>query len=90
MKVPRKLKKKIPKGYYCYTMTSGFKKLDNGGYGYTIKTCEFWDNIKLKDKPKEYLDDIDLKYPEETIGWCKLLRCEIEDQCKSCGSKMKY
>lgn len=43
-KIPRKKKKKIPVGMYCYTPTSGFKVLKDGRYGYTIKSCPFYKN----------------------------------------------
>ncbi len=42
MKLPRKKKKQIPKGVYCYTATSGFKKMKDGQYGYSIKCCPFF------------------------------------------------
>lgn len=74
VKVPRKLKKKIPKGMYCYS----------------FKTCVFYDNIKIKDKRIETKDEIDLEFPNEYIGFCKLVKCEIDDQCKSCGIKRFY
>lgn len=45
MRIPRKKKKQIPKGYYCYTPTSGFKQLKNGKFGYTIKSCPFYKHI---------------------------------------------
>lgn len=46
MRIPRKKKKQIPKGVYCYTPTSGFKKLKGGRYGYTIKSCPFYKHVK--------------------------------------------
>lgn len=89
-RVPRKMKKKIPKDtFYCYTPTSGMKHFKDGNYGYSIKTCTFLDYIKYKDMPKkswmdeEFLED----YSEDTTTWCKLVKCEIDDQCKSCGLK---
>ncbi len=84
VKVPRKLKKKIPKGVYCYSLINctEFKS--------TIKTCVFYDNIKIKDKPIETQDEIDLEFPNEYIGFCKLVKCEIDDQCKYCGIKRFY
>lgn len=66
-RLPRKIKKQIPKGMYCYTATSGFKELDCGKYGYTIKPCTFY-----------------------SAGTCRLLDCEIEDQCKSCGTILDF
>ena len=87
-RIPRKLKKKIPTDtVYCYIPTSGFKKLDSGQYGYTIKLCPFYTDIKCKDKPESKQNEIDKEYPEEVVGWCKLVKCEIDDQCKSCGLK---
>lgn len=44
-RIPRKKKKQIPKGHYCYTPTSGFKKLKNGKLGYTIKPCLFYKHV---------------------------------------------
>jgi hypothetical protein len=66
-RVPRKLKKKIPKNIpYCYTPI----KFDMNTGIYHIKPCPFYKHIKGID------------------GFCKLLKCEVEDQCKSCGIKM--
>ena len=71
-RIPRKLKKKIPKGVYCYTPTSGWKQFKDGHYGYSIKSCPFY------------------KSGEDIFGTCKLLKCEVEDQCKSCSIKLGY
>lgn len=92
-RIPRKLKKKIPKNtFYCYTPTSGFKELKNGKYGYAIKLCPFYTWMKYKDMyplpdwvDKEFLDE----FSESCNGWCKLGKCEIDDQCKSCGLKIE-
>ena len=70
-RIPRKKKKKIPMGMYCYTMTSGFKLLEDGKYGYTIKCCPYYKSGK----------------EDSLYGSCNLLKCEVEDQCKSCGTK---
>jgi len=78
-RIPRKLKKKIPKGMYCYEGTSYQNEV------YHVKNCEFYKNIKVKDKPENQQDEIDKGYPNESVGWCKLLKCEIDDQCKNCG-----
>lgn len=88
-RVPRKLKKKIPKDtHYCYIPTSGLKHFEDGSYGYSIKLCHFYDWRKIKDLKPPYLDEEDLeKYGEETVGYCKLIKCEIDDQCKSCGQR---
>jgi hypothetical protein len=96
-RVPRKIKKQIPTGMYCYTPTSGFGKMKDGQWGYTIKLCPMFSYRKrgeiiddldpwaleyLKDEPedaKEFLD--------EYVGHCKFIKCEIDDQCKSCSLK---
>ena len=72
-RVPRKLKKQIPKNTpYCYTPTSGWKTLKGGGQGYTIKCCPFWE------------------YRESDFGWCKLVKYNVLDQCKSCNISHGY
>lgn len=82
-RIPRKLKKKIPSDTpYCYKILSHFEG------GYNIKTCEFYDYIPAIDKPIHYKNEVDIKYPNYKIGWCNLINCEIDDQCKSCDSKM--
>ena len=85
MRIPRKLKKKmikaIPDGMYCY---KGISFDINTGI-YLIKCCPFYISIQCKNKPIEKQGEIDLEYPEEWVGWCKLLKYEIDDQCKSCG-----
>lgn len=90
-RIPRKKKKQIPKDtFYCYTPTSGMKFLKGGEYGYTIKLCPYFDYRKYKDmKPTPYWIDEEFleKHGEEKEGWCKLVKCEIEDQCKSCSLK---
>lgn len=89
---PRKLKKQIPKGMYCYKPTSGFKQFKDGSYGYSIKPCNFLSYIKIKDIPIESRpqwmdDDFVNKYGEDTESWCKLIKTDVLDQCKSCGIK---
>lgn len=78
-KVPRKLKKQIPVGLYCYTGL----KYDRATGIYHIKPCIFYTHITVKDKPK--IEEYERDYLEERIGWCKLLKTEPIDQCKSCG-----
>ena len=91
-RIPRKKKKGIPEGFYCYKATSGFKDLGKGKWGFTIKECNFYSRIKIQDiieenRPhwmdQEYVD----KFKENTLGWCKLIKGSIDDQCKSCGLK---
>ena len=82
-RIPRKLKKKIPSSPpYCYKILSHFEG------GYNVRTCEFYEYIQLKDKPLHYKDDVDIQYPNSKTGWCNLIKCEIDDQCKSCGSRI--
>lgn len=86
-RVPRKLKNKIPKDtHYCYTPTSKHGIMEDGKWGYTIKLCGFYVYRKIKDLKPDYLDEEDLiKYGEEEVGCCSLLKCEIDDCCKNCG-----
>ena len=82
-RIPRKLKKKIPSGTpYCYDFVSYY----DGGMN--IKRCDFFEYIQLKDKPLHYKNEVDIKYPNYKVGWCNLIKYEIDDQCKSCGCKM--
>lgn len=90
IKVPRKLKKKIPKGVYCYKLTGKTSEVWKEEYkafvtAYHTDVCPFYTYIKSKDKPIEFQDEIDLEYPDEYVGWCKLISVELDDQCKSCG-----
>ena len=70
-RIPRKKKKQIPKDTpYCYT--SDYKMIypeNNGLPYYKIKCCPFYKNDPTSN----------------IMGSCRLLNCEIEDQCKSCG-----
>ena len=88
-RIPRKIKKKIPKNtQYCYEATSGMI-YEKGELPYfKIKICPHYTNIKFKDmKPKPSWIDKDFlaQYGEEIDSWCKLIKNEIMDQCKSCG-----
>lgn len=93
-RIPRKLKKQIPKDtVYCYTTISDWKVFKDGTSGYEVKLCPFYTWKKYKDMnpmpewvDKEFLDE----FGEVEHGWCKLVKCEIEDQCKSCGLKYPY
>jgi len=91
-RIPRKKKKEIPEGFYCYKATSGFKDLGKGKWGFTVKECNFYQRIKIEDIPEnnrphwmddEYIDE----FKGNTMGWCKLIKSNIDDQCKSCGLK---
>ena len=85
-RIPRKLKKQIPLGLYCY---KGLRFDWNTG-DYYIKNCVFYTHIKNKDKPIEQQDELDKEYLEECVGCCKLVKCEIDDQCKCCGWRKGY
>jgi len=92
-RVPRKLKKQVPKNTpYCYIPTSKYKPFKDGMYGFSIKVCPFYTWMKFNDmspKPswvdQEFLDE----FGKSEHGWCKLVKSEIEDQCKSCGLKVR-
>jgi hypothetical protein len=91
-RIPRKLKKKIPVGLYCYEPTSGFMQFPNGQWGFKVRLCPFYTTIKLKDWPEEtrpnYMDGEYMKeFGEENESWCKLVKWDVTDQCKSCGLK---
>lgn len=77
--VPRKLKKQIPEGLYCYTGI----RFDLYTGIYHTKECVFYDRIKAKDLPKHKLVDYEKEDLEDIVHWCKLVKCELLDQCKS-------
>lgn len=90
-RVPRKLKKKIPKGLYCYTGIN----FDYSTGIYHTKPCPFFEYKKHKDIPinqrPDWMDDEYVaEFGEESDGWCKLLKFDIDDQCKSCGLKTNF
>ena len=88
-RVPRKIKKKIPKGVYCYEYLEPILSKEGNWKGYRTKPCPFSKWIPIKDSPtaseytKEELED----FGDETISYCKIAECEIDDQCKMCGIK---
>ena len=91
-RIPRKLKKKIPEGVYCYTFTGKTVQKWNEEYkmflpAYKTNPCPFYTAIQAKNKPEQ--DEIDKEYPEEWVGWCKYIKYEIDDQCKMCSIKSK-
>lgn len=95
VKVPRKLKKKIPKGCYCYTYNGKTSQVWRDEFksfvtAYHTNVCPFYAHIKCKDKPTNFQDEIDIEFPEEYVGWCKLIKYELVDQCKSCGLNEDY
>lgn len=74
-KVPRKKKKKIPAGPYCYVATSEWKMFEDGEYGFEIKSCPFYES-----RPDDGVYE----------GHCRLIKSEITDQVKSCGVKSTH
>lgn len=74
MRIPRKKKKQIPTGMYCYKATSGWKEFKDGKYGFTVKLCPFYTR----------------KHEGAFGGHCKLIDGEVVDQCKSCGLKYGF
>ncbi len=88
IKVPRKIKKQIPQGAYCYKYL-GQVITDTEWYT-KIKSCLFYKRIPMRDLPKQ--DEISQEYPDEIVGYCGLLKEElsIDDQVKDCGINCKY
>lgn len=86
MKIPRKKKKQIPSGPYCYKCIS----YDKDTFSMKVKYCPNYTIIQCKDKPVELQDEIDKEYPNEKIGWCKLLKSELMDDIKYCSINCKY
>ncbi len=85
-RIPRKLKKKIPVGLYCYTP----RRFDLSTGIYYIDLCYFYNTINREEKPESLKKEEDREFPEESIGWCNLIKGEIDDQCKNCGIKYRF
>jgi hypothetical protein len=82
-RVPRKLKKKIPRGLYCYKAISK----DGSYFNIETKNCYFYTHKKVSDLPsplKEEYESYDCE-PNEYISFCKLVKSSPMDQCKDCG-----
>ena len=70
MRIPRKIKKQIPKNTpYCYAPDDKKNAKQKDFFPFWIKTCPFY----------KHIDEFD--------GWCKLIKHEIDDQCKLCGRR---
>ncbi len=97
-RLPRKIKDKIPKGVYCYSILN----IDlNQHKGFKVKPCSFYDTVQVKEQAEhfsQYNDEDDdgsgsgsedfvSEFGESFVGWCKLEKTEIDDQCKLCGIK---
>jgi hypothetical protein len=71
MRIPRKLKKKIPKNTpYCYEPDYKKNAQQKSLFPYWIKPCPFYQHTG-----------------EKIFGWCRIIKNEVMDQCKSCGIK---
>jgi len=82
-RIPRKSKKKIPMGMYCYKGIN----MDWSTGIYHIKTCPFYGHIKIQDlNLDETWEKWQTEFANEIVGYCKLIKCQIDDQCKSCGT----
>lgn len=87
-RVPRKIKKQIPKGRYCYKILKPLKE----GFGFHIKTCPlFFQNkvgygdCRLIYKETGVLNGEDLEDEDkERYDVC------LDDQCKSCNIKCEW
>ena len=70
----------VPKDtVYCYTLDmKSFKR----------KYCKFYSTIKHSELPSEILkfygNEINSEFSSEKVEFCKLVKSEIDDSCKSC------
>ncbi len=85
-RVPRKLKKLIPMGVYCYTPI----RMDIHAGIFYVKHCPFLKSIKYSEKPDYPYDESDKEFANERIDWCRLTRTSPDDQCKDCGIKYGF
>ena len=87
IKVPRKIKKQIPLGMYCYKYLGSV--ITETEYYTKIKSCPFYMRIKMADLPVQ--NKTSIKYPQSVVGYCGLLkdRLSIDDQVKDCSIKLK-
>lgn len=91
-RIPRKLKKKIPKGVYCYVFTGKTSNVWNSDTksfvtSYHTKNCPFNCYEQIKDLPSDLIKELDEdnEFPNEYIEYCKYLKTDIMDSCKSCS-----
>lgn len=92
-RVPRKLKKHIPVGVYCYVPNGKNGKKWNEEYKifiptHGVKYCRFHGSIKVKDKPE--IEECEEEFLEDKVECCKLVKYEITDSCKSCSFRKVY
>lgn len=89
LKIPRKKKKLIPSGHYCYVFTGKTSQRWNEEYStfvsvYHTKVCPFYFNNKLGNGDCRVLAK---KYGLNGSIKGQLDFC-LDDQCKSCGIKV--
>lgn len=91
-RIPRKLKKKIPKNTpYCYTPIEFPSKENN--FVYKVKPCHFYTHKNYEDmspRPSWIDEGVLAEIAGGWNGWCKLIKEEVDDQCKSCGLKLGF
>lgn len=85
-RLPRKIKKQIPKGMYCYTSLGEIWNKDGKYEGIRIKRCPMYFENKLGFGDCKYCFKIDGKLNGEdgNIDFC------LDDQCKSCSFKWSW
>lgn len=88
VKIPRKIKKQIPSGMYCYVFTGKTSQHWNEEYktfvpAYETKCCPMWFRNDLGYGDCKALVKIDgvLNGANDDLDFC------LDDQCKSCGIK---
>lgn len=67
MRIPRKKKKYIPKGIYCYTTGEHL----NNGFGYKIKPCPYYEH-------EEYIIGRCKLLNREIEDQCKICNCKLD------------
>lgn len=81
IRLPRKLKKKIPEGHYCYTMLNRYLSKD-GKLKFKIKLCPMYFRNELGLGDCKYLVQVTNK-----LNGMIDIDFLLHDQCKSCSFK---
>ena len=88
VRVPRKIKKKIPTGVYCYVFTGETGQKWNDEYKtylptYKIRCCPMWfiNSLGHGDCKALIKNGSALNGDNDDLDFC------LDDQCKSCGLK---
>ena len=90
MRIPRKLKKKIPRGHYCYYPTGKTGTIWSDEWNqeiptYQVKYCPFYYWNKLGYGDCKYLNQLDNGILNGEGDYSDLC---LDDRCKSCGIKI--